>query len=77
MMGKALSGELYICFQGEIQYLFHYKMGFFSSLECLQITKSVLLNFVIILLLLFLNHPKDLELSYKMDLDFWDCFGMK
>ena len=23
----------------------------------------------------FLNNPKDLDPSYKMDLDFWDCFG--
>ena len=23
----------------------------------------------------FLNNPKDLDLSYKMDLDLWDCFG--
>ena len=28
-------------------------------------------------LLPFLNDPKDLDLSYKMDLDFWDCFGNK
>ena len=23
----------------------------------------------------FLNNPKDLDPSCKMDLDFWDCFG--
>ena len=23
------------------------------------------------------NNPKDLDPSYKMDLDFWDCFGRK
>ena len=23
----------------------------------------------------FQNNPKDLDPSYKMDLDFWDCFG--
>ena len=23
----------------------------------------------------FLNNPKDLDPSYKMDLDLWDCFG--
>ena len=23
----------------------------------------------------FLNNLKDLDLSYKTDLDFWDCFG--
>ena len=28
-----------------------------------------------ILVLPFLNNPNDLDLSYKMDLDFWDCFG--
>ena len=26
---------------------------------------------------LFWNNPRDLDLSYKMDLDFWDCFGRK
>ena len=25
----------------------------------------------------FLNNPKDLDLSYKMDLDLWGCFGRK
>ena len=25
----------------------------------------------------FLNNPKDLDLSYKTDLDFWHCFGRK
>ena len=23
----------------------------------------------------FQNNPKDLDPSYKMDLDLWDCFG--
>ena len=26
---------------------------------------------------IFLNKSKDLDLSYKTDLDFWDCFGRK
>ena len=25
----------------------------------------------------FLNNPKDLDPSCKMDLDLWDCFGRK
>ena len=25
----------------------------------------------------FQNNLKDLDPSYKMDLDFWDCFGRK
>ena len=25
----------------------------------------------------FLNNPNDLDPSYKMDLDFWDCFEGK
>ena len=25
----------------------------------------------------FLNNPKDLDLSYKTDIDLWDCFGRK
>ena len=39
--------------------------------------KSVLWNFAVIQVLPFLNNPKDLDLSYKTDLDFWDCFGKK
>ena len=31
--------------------------------------------FAIIRVLPFLNNLKDLDPSYKMDLDFWDCFG--
>ena len=37
-----------------------------------NITKSVLLNFDIIPVVPFLNNPKDLDPSYKTDLDFWD-----
>ena len=40
-------------------------------------TKSVLLNFAITPILPFLNNPKDLDPSYKTDLDLWDCFGRK
>ena len=43
----------------------------------MQIIKSVLCNFAVIRVLPFLNNPKDLDPSYKMDLDFWDCFGRK
>ena len=51
---------------------------FFPSLEWLQIIKSVLWNFAIIQVLpSALNNPKDLDLCYKTDLDFWDCFGRK
>ena len=53
------------------------KWQVFFSLEWLQITKSVLRNFAIIWGLPFLNNPKDLDPSYKMDLDFRDCFGSK
>ena len=35
----------------------------------------VLCNFAIIRVLPFLNNPKDLDPSYKMDLDLWDCLG--
>ena len=42
-----------------------------------QIIKSVLCNLAVIQVLPFLNNPKDLDPSYKMDLDFWDCFGRK
>ena len=29
----------------------------------------------VVCVLPFLNNPKALGLSFKMDLDFWDCFG--
>ena len=37
------------------------------------------MKFFIISVLPFLNYPKDLyvDLSNKMDLEFWDCFGIK
>ena len=61
-----------------LPYFFHYYIRqVFSSLEWVQITKSVLWNFAIIWILPFLNNPKDLDPSYRMDLDFWDCFGRK
>ena len=47
----------------------------FLSLEWLQITKSVQWNFAMIGVFPFLNNLKDLDPSYKTDLDFWDCFG--
>ena len=34
-------------------------------------------NFALIWVSPFLNNPQDLDLSYKLDLDFWDCFGRK
>ena len=49
----------------------------YLSIESQQITKSVLRNFAIIRVLPFLNNPKDLDPSYRMDLDFWDYFGKK
>ena len=36
---------------------------------------NVMLEFAIIQVLPFLNNPKDLDPSYKMDLAFWDPFG--
>ena len=50
---------------------------FFFSLEWLQMTKSVMWNFAINQVLPFRNNPKDLDPSYKRDLDFWNCFGSK
>ena len=49
----------------------------FPSLGRLQITKSIPGNFTIIRALPFLNNPKNLDPSYKMDLDFKDCLGRK
>ena len=58
-----------------VPYLFGYKMGF-SLCRMTTNTKPILQNFARIRVLPFtcLNNPKDLDLSYKMDLDFWDCF---
>ena len=61
---------------GQIPYLFGYNTGFSLS-KSIQIIKSVLFNFAVIRVLPFLNNPKDLDPSYKTDLDFWDCFGRK
>ena len=60
--------ELFLCIYLVI------RLGF-PSLEWLQMTKSVLWNCVIKRVLPFQNIPKDLDPSYKMDLDLWDCFG--
>ena len=49
------------------------RRGFPLSRIWLQITKSVQWNFAIIRILPFLNNLKDLDPSYKMDLDFWNC----
>ena len=49
----------------------------FVPLERLQITKSIQRNFAILPILPFLNNAKDLDPSFKMDLDLWDCFGRK
>ena len=35
------------------------------------------MKFCYIPILPFLNNPKDLDPSYKMDLDLWDCLGRK
>ena len=60
----------------KIPYLSGYKTGFpFSRMT--TNTKSALRNFAIIRVLPFLNNPKYLDPSYKMDLDIWDCFGRK
>ena len=60
-----------------IPYLFGYKTGFSLSRMSTKIIKSVLFNFAVIQVLPFLNNPKHLDPSYKLDLDFWDCFGRK
>ena len=53
------------------------RQGFSLSRMTSKFTKSVLRNFAMIQVLPFLNNPKDLDLSYKMDLGFWDFFGEK
>ena len=49
-------------------------MGFSPLEKRLQVTESVLRNFAIIRVLPFLNNPKDLDPSYKVDLDFLGLF---
>ena len=44
------------------------------SLKYLNQFDEVLLGEVAFL---FQNNPKNLDLSYKTDLDFWDCCGRK
>ena len=60
-----------------LPYLFGYKTGLSLSRMSTNVIKSVLCDFAIIRVLPFLNNPKDLDPSYKTDLDFWDCFGRK
>ena len=42
-----------------------------------KITKSDPSDFAMIQVLPFCNNPKDLDPSYKMDLDLWECLGRK
>ena len=55
-------------------YLFGYKMGVSPLKNDYKWEKSVLWNFAIIPVLPFLHTPKDLDLSYKMDLFFFFFF---
>ena len=59
-----------------IPYLCGYKTGFpLSRMTTYNLIS--LLSFALIQVLPFLNNPKDVDPSYKMDLEFWDCFGRK
>ena len=60
-----------------IPYLFGYKTGFPLSRMTTNNHISPICSFAIIQVLPFLNTPKHLDPSYKMDLDVWDCFGRK
>ena len=57
-----------------IYHIYWLQDGVFHSPQWLQKTISVLWNFAVIRVLPFLNSPKDLDLSYKMDLDFFWLF---
>ena len=46
----------------------------FTSIE-LQITPPVNYVYKTVLFFSFQNNPKNLDLSYKTDLDLWDCLG--
>ena len=58
-------------------FLLAVRRGFPLSRMTTKNTKSALRNFAIVRVLPFPNNPKELDLSYKTDLDFWDCFGRK
>ena len=66
-------------FSGILQLLYRIysaiRRGF--HLSRMTTNKSVLCNFAIIQVLPFQNNLKDLDPSYKTDLDLWDCFGRK
>ena len=61
----------------EVLYFFGYKMGYFFTS---QTSKSQFLFFSSKIhpkIFPFKTIQKNLDLSYKTDLDFWDCFGME
>ena len=53
--------------------IFGYKTGFTFSRVTTDNSISPI-NFAVLRVLPFLNRSKDLDPSFKMDLDFWDCF---
>ena len=70
------TGQNYGSIAIHVPYLFGYKTGL--SLSRMNTNNQISpLHFAVIRVLPFLNNPKDLDLSYKTDLDFWDCFGRK
>ena len=59
-----------------LPYLFGYKTGFPLS-RLTTNNKISPMKCCCNRLLPFPNNPKDLDASFKMDLDFWDCLGSK
>ena len=72
----------------EIPYIFSYKPRAFHFPNSLSVCKSVMCKYAIMwvssyflgykmefVFVFFLNNPKTLTSSYKMDLDLWDCLG--
>ena len=59
----------------DLPYFFGCKTGLLplAALKLHQISKSVLHNAAIRRDIPFQNNPKNLDPSYEMDLDYWDC----
>ena len=57
--------------------LLDFENVYMGTLPCFSIIGLSNILFTQISPIPFLNNPKDLDPSYKTDLDLWDCFGRK
>ena len=61
----------------ELSYLFGYKTGVFRFCRMTTSNYTSPINLCYNTILTFLNNPKDLDPSYKMDLDIWNVLEGK